>query len=69
MKKNIRYLAALLGDNIPALLGVVDLLTDLSGHGLALLSIHGVTLAAVAHLPLTLLLVHLLALAAGLVLE
>ena len=63
------YLATLLSDNISALLGVVDLLADLSGHGLALLSIHGVALAAVAHLPLTLLLVHLLALAAGLVLE
>ena len=63
------YLATLLSDNISALLGVVDLLADLSGHGLALLSIHGVALTAVAHLPLTLLLVHLLALTAGLVLE
>ena len=63
------YLATLLGDNISALLGVVNLLADLSGHRLALLSVHGVALPAVAHLPLALLLVHLLALAAGLVLE
>ena len=64
-----KYLATLLGDNISALLGVVNLLADLSGHRLALLSVHSVALAAVAHLPLALLLVHLLALAAGLVLE
>ena len=51
------------------MLGIVNLLTDLSGHGLALLSIHSVALAAVAHLPLALLLVDLLTLAAGLVLE
>ena len=63
------YLATLLGDNISALLGVVNLLADLSGHRLALLSVHGVAFPAVAHLPLALLLVHLLALAAGLVLE
>ena len=63
------YLATLLSDNISALLGIVNLLTDLSGHRLALLSVHGVALAAVAHLPLALLLVDLLTLAAGLVLE
>ena len=63
------YLVALLGDNVSALLGVVNLLTDLSGHRLALLSIDSVALAAVAHLPLALLLVNLLALATGLVLK
>ena len=53
----------LLLHNISALLGVVNLLTDLSGHRLALLSVHGVALPLVLGLALPLL--DSVALAAG----
>merc|ERR1719323_1784254 len=56
-------LVTLLLHNISALLGVVNLLTDLSGHRLALLSVHSVALPLVLGLALPLL--DSVALAAG----
>ena len=56
-------MSTLLLNNIPAHLGVVNLLTDLSGHRLALLSVHGVALPLVLGLALPLL--DSVALAAG----
>ena len=50
----IRYLRALLGDHIPALLLVVNLLTDLSGHRYTLLGVHSLTLATILGLALPL---------------
>ena len=47
-------MSTLLLNNIPAHLGVVDLLTDLSGHRFTLLGVHSLTLTTILGLALSL---------------